>query len=91
MTELLQRVLEVRVDPKDKKILDAREREKENLGKPPQCIKQITKAGDPKMRNKQHTDSVFGMYKPHFPIQLSYVQVYQQLYFVLSSSDNHFV
>ena len=42
--ELFNRVLEVRVDAKDKeKILEAKEREKE---KPPQCIKHMAKGGD---------------------------------------------
>ena len=55
--ELFNRVLEVRVDPKDKRnILDARDREKEKLGKPLQCLRKITKAGDPKTRKKQDTD-----------------------------------
>ena len=59
--ELFNRVLEVRVDPKDKeKILEAKEREKEKLEKPPQCMKKRTKAGDTKRRKKGDTDSIFG-------------------------------
>ena len=59
--ELFNRVLEIRVDPKDKeKILEAKEREKENLAKPPQCMKKRTKEGDTKRRKKGDTDIIFG-------------------------------
>ena len=81
-------MLEVRVDPKDKdKILEAKEREKETLGKPPQCMKKRTKEGDTKRRKKGDTDIIFGNYNPHFPMPMSFVECYHQMYFV---TDNPF-
>ena len=69
--DLFNRVLEVRVDPKDKeKILEAKEREKDKTGKPPVCYKKLIKPGDGKTRKKQVTDIVFGMYQIIFPIMV---------------------
>ena len=69
--DLFKRVLEVRVDQKDKeKILEAKEREKDKSRKPPVCLRKLIRPGDGKTRKKQVLDTVFGMYQNIFPIIL---------------------
>ena len=87
--EIFKRVLKIRVDKKDKKkILEARDRENKNLGKPPQYIKQVRTDQDPKRRKKNNEEIVFGMYLSNFHIQLYLLQFYHQMYLILRGTDN---
>ena len=59
------KILEVRVEERDKKkILEARDKERKNQGKPPQCIKEVLvepNKDEPKGRKKKpETKNVFG-------------------------------
>ena len=53
----------MRVEKKDKKnILAASKKEKENIGKPPQCIKTVPVDEGEEGRRKGETKNVFGEY-----------------------------
>ena len=63
------KILEVRVEEKDKKkILEAKNKEKEHQGKPPQCIKEVPVDPEPGQdkpkgrKKKPETKNVFGEY-----------------------------
>ena len=61
--EKFNRLLEVRVEKKDKKnILAASKKEKENIGKPPTCIKTVPVDEGEEGRRKGETKNVFGEY-----------------------------
>ena len=61
--EKFNRLLEVRVEKKDKKnILAASKKKKENIGKPPQCIKTVPVDEGEEGRRTGETKNVFGEY-----------------------------